>query len=302
MNDERRVRPEDDLRAALAPDDTIASLDPARVIAGAHRRRRVRGIAAAGVAAVAVVGVAAGGFLASGGSLGYAPQPAEPGPTAPVPSLAPPATETPSPTALPSLAPTGSQWAGSKTVGTEPVGPATPSTNVVAPTVASCLEEAGVSGTKIPGADAKQRGALDGRLIVVADNDYWVACDNTFRPAPSVREPARLQRPRIQDDDAFAVAGNTVDTAAGQREFYWAAGMLPSGVAAVRYTFADGAVVDAKVSNGFWMMRHVSTAPPSAHSPGNRIRVQLLSPTGGVVNDIRLNWGTQTCAQISHGC
>ena len=302
MNDERRATPEDDLRAALAPDETIASLDPARVIAGAHRRRRVRGLAAAGVAAVAVIGVAAGGLLASGGSLGYAPQPAEPGPTAPVPSLAPQTTETPRPTALPSLAPTGSRWAGSKTASPETSGPESTTTTVLPPTMASCLKEAGAVSEQAPGVGAKQRGSLDGRLIVVADSDYWVACDNTFRPTPTVRSPDRLEKPKIQDNDAFAVAGNTIDTAAGQRDFYWAAGMLPSGVATVRYTFADGSVVNAKVSNGFWMMRHVSTVASTAPSPANRIRVQLLSPTGGVANDIRLNWGTQTCAQISHGC
>ncbi len=78
--------------------------------------------------------------------------------------------------------------------------------------------------------------------------------------------------------------------------------MLPNGVATVRYSFADGAVVDAEVSNGFWMMRHVATAPSVAPTAWNRIRVQLLSPSGGVLNDIRLAWGTQTCAQISHGC
>ena len=78
--------------------------------------------------------------------------------------------------------------------------------------------------------------------------------------------------------------------------------MLPAGVATVRYSFVDGAVVDAEVSNGFWMMRHVSTVPPGAHDLGDRIRVQLLSPSGAVLNDVRLNWGTQTCAQISHGC
>jgi hypothetical protein len=47
---ERRPTPEDDLRAALAPDDTLAPLDPARVIAGARRRRKVRVLATAGLA------------------------------------------------------------------------------------------------------------------------------------------------------------------------------------------------------------------------------------------------------------
>ena len=195
MNDERRTTPEDDLRVALAPDDTIAPLDPAWVIAGARRRRKVRGLAAAGVAAVAVIGVAAGGFLASGGSLDNAPQPADPGLTVPGPTLAtqdrptPRPSETPEPNA--STAPSNGETAGAL------------------PTVVSCLQEAAASGDPAPGAAAKQRGSLDGRLIIVADSNYWMACDNTFRTTPSARKPAKLKRPGIQDNNAFAVAGNT---------------------------------------------------------------------------------------------
>lgn len=298
MNDERRggpwATPEDDLRVALAPDDTIAPLDPARVIAGARRRRKVQGLAAAGVAAVAVIGVAAGGFLAGGGSLDNAPQPADPGPTVPAPTLATQDRPTPRPAETPnaSTAPPSGKT----------VGPEGTSSTATPPTVASCRQEAAASGVPAPGPAATQRGSLDGRLIIVADSNYWMACDSTFRTTPSARKPAKLTRPGIQDNNAFAVAGNTIDTTAGQRDFFWAAGMLPVGVATVRYSFVDGDVVDAEVSNGFWMMRHVSTVPPGAHDLGDRIRVQLLSPSGAVLNDVRLNWGTQTCAQISHGC
>jgi len=293
MSDERRVTPEDDLRVALLPDDSIAPLDPARVIAGARRRRKVRGLAAAGVAAVAVIGVAAGGFLAGGGSLGNAPQPADPGLTVPAPTLATQDRPTPRPSETPNA---------STPPETETAGPEGTGSTAAPPTVASCLQEAAAAGEPAPGSAAKQRGSLDGRLIVVADGNYWMACDNTFRPTPTARKPAKLQRPSTQDNNAFAVAGNTITTAAGERDFFWAAGMLPTGVATVRYSFVDGAVVDAEVSNGFWMMRHVSTVPPGAHDLGDRVRVQLLSPSGAVLNDVRLNWGTQTCAQISHGC
>ena len=52
MNDKGTTLPEDDLRAALAPDGSIAPLDPARVISGARRRRKVRGLATTAVAAI----------------------------------------------------------------------------------------------------------------------------------------------------------------------------------------------------------------------------------------------------------
>lgn len=271
MNDERRVTPEDDLRAALAPVDTIEPLDPARVIAGARRRRKVRGLATAGVAAAAVIGVAFGGLLASDWTLGGSADPADPG----VPTVAStPVTPRPS-------------------ASTEsPRGQAT------APTVASCILAA--AGEPGPGPAAKQRGVLAGRLIVVADGNYWMACDNTSQL--TARRPSKLEKPRRDDSDAFAVANNTIQTSAGERDYFWAAGMLPDGVATVRYRFVDGAVVDAEVSNGFWMMRHVSTTPPGVRDLGSRVRVQLLSSTGAVLNDVRLNWGTQTCAQITHGC
>ena len=54
MNDKGTALPEDDLRAALAPDGSIAPLDPARLIVGARRRRKVRGLATTAVAAIAV--------------------------------------------------------------------------------------------------------------------------------------------------------------------------------------------------------------------------------------------------------
>ena len=56
------------------------------------------------------------------------------------------------------------------------------------------------------------------------------------------------------------------------------------------------------VDGGFWLMRHVSDRVPPSGPPTTTIRVRLLSASGAVVNDFRLIWGTQTCAQISHGC
>ena len=78
--------------------------------------------------------------------------------------------------------------------------------------------------------------------------------------------------------------------------------MLPDGVATIRYTFPDGKSEDARVDGGFWLMRHVSEQARPSGPSAPRIRVQLLSASGAVVNDFRLVWGEQTCAQISHGC
>ncbi|WP_410788802.1 hypothetical protein [Kribbella sp. C-35] len=117
MNDERGTPAEEQLRVVLAPDDTIAPLDPARVIAGA-RRRRVRGRVAAAGASVAVVAVVAVAGVAGSGQLrGDVPQPANPGPSATVrPATSPqtrmtPTTPVPTPTAPPTLPPLGTPTA-----------------------------------------------------------------------------------------------------------------------------------------------------------------------------------------------
>lgn len=275
--------PEDDLRAALAPDGTIGSLDPARVIAGARRRRKVRALATTAVAVIAVAGVATGGFLAGGQSLGQDPDPADPGPTTLV-SPSPPRTPIPSAKNTATVAPHA-------TPGAVPIS------------TAKCV--AALNGEPGPGPAAAQRNLLSdesGTTIVIADGHYWTACDNTSGQEVSARRPERLKKPSAQDADAFAVANNVVDRPAGQRDFYWAGGMLPAGVAAIRYTFPDGAIEDAAVDGGFWLMRHLSDQTPPTGPPTTRIRVRLLSASGTVVNELQLVWGPQTCAQITHGC
>jgi hypothetical protein len=297
---EKGKPPEDEVRDALAPDGTIGPLDPARVIAGARRRHRTHVVATVGAASVAVIAIATGGFLVRGDNLGNAPEPASHGPTAPVLSPHPTPTSTPSHGATPRPPAALSSTQSSAPVSSDT--PKTPGTSAQL-TVASCRTAAG--GEPGPGAVAKLRGTSSdeaGKTIVIADSHYWMACDNTYGAEVSARRPATLKKPGVQDNNAFAVANNTVDTVDGQRDYFWAAGMVPDGVATVRYSFVDGETVDAEISNGFWLMRHVSSLPPGAHDLGDRVRVQLLSATGAVLNDVRLNWGTQTCAQISHGC
>ncbi|MFI6827103.1 hypothetical protein ACIBG5_08380 [Kribbella sp. NPDC050241] len=303
MNEKGRP-PEDEVRDALAPDGSIEPLDPARVIAGARRRHRTHVLATAAAASVAVIAIATGGFLVRGDNLGNAPEPANHGPTAPVLSPHPTPTHTPSlagvtprpPAVLPSMN------SSAPVPSANPQVSDTPGTSPQL-TVATCRTAA--DGEPGPGAAAKLRGTVSdeaGKTIVIADTRYWMACDSTYGTEVSVRKPATLKTPGLQDNNAFAVANNTVDTVDGPRDYFWAAGLLPDGVATVRYSFVDGETVDAEISNGFWLMRHLSSIRPGAHDLGDRVQVQLLSATGGVLNDVRLNWGTQTCAQISHGC
>ena len=290
MNDNGPAWTENELRTALAPDDTIVPLDPARVIAGARRRRTVRGLAVAAVTVVAVAGVATGGVLAGGYSLGgNAPGPANPGPT----TLIAPSSAPTTPRATPPHTPRPPSSTAGGTAGT-------PETQVSV-TPASCV--AALNGEPGPGSSATLRSRVRdsiGETILIADSRSWAVCDNTWVGQVAARRPERMQRPTAQNTDAFAVAGQTLVLPAGERDFYWAGGMVPQGVVAIRYTFPDGTTVNATVVGEFWLMRHLSGTAGSP--PKTKIRVQLLSGSGAIVNDFRLAWGEQTCAQISHGC
>lgn len=309
----------DDLRDALRPDDGIRPLDPATVIAGAHRRRRMRGLAAAGLASVAVLAIAAGGLLASGSPTGTAPAPAGP-PTAgtsgvlpgtPTPPR-PPGSPTP-PFNLPSGTPTGQITAG------RTVGPNTPSTmsdspppNPSPPTKAELAAFAEGCRTALlaeesgPGPAATKRASLarpDGITMIFADSTTWGACDNGYDPAEvSLRKPGSVQRPGRGDLQALAVANNLLTRNGQQYEYSWAAGVLPQGVAGLRYTFPGGEAEDAVVTGLFWTMRHLASTPGGRQTDTPSIKVELFAQDGSVLVTRELEWGLHTCAQISHGC
>lgn len=80
---------DNDLRDLLHADpDGLSPLDPSRVIAGARRRRRTRGVLAAGIASAAVAVVVAGGIYGTASQGG--PEPFSP-PVAGGPGIVPPA-------------------------------------------------------------------------------------------------------------------------------------------------------------------------------------------------------------------
>ncbi len=313
----------DDLRDALRPDDGIRPLDPAAVIAGAHRRRRMRGLAAAGLASVAVLAIAAGGLLASGSPAGTAPAPAGP-PTAgtsgvlPTPPR-PPGSPTP-PFDLPNATPSGQITAG-RTVGRNtpshgtdspdspsspnPDSRSTPNPARIASFLSRC-REALVAEESGPGPSSTTRASwagADATTAIVADGNTWGACDNGYDGSEiTLRKPASLQRPSRSDLQALAVANNVLTRGGQQYEYYWGAGVLPQGVAGLRYTFPDGAAEEAVVSGTFWLMRHRSAKPGGNQQGGPLIKVDLLGASGAVLVTRELQWGLHTCAQISHGC
>ncbi|GAB3814681.1 hypothetical protein [Kribbella italica] len=312
----------DDLRDALRPDDGIRPLDPATVIAGAHRRRRMRGLAAAGLASVAVLAIAAGGLLASGSPTGTAPAPAAP-PTTGTTGVRPgtptppgtPSAPTP-PANFPDATPSGQISAGRTIVPNTPLtaadlptlstdNPAKPNASRGAAFAAQC-RTALLAQDPGPGPAATKRATLedrDGITMILADSTRWGACDNGYdSPEVTLRQPASMQRPSRDNLQALAVANNRVTRNGQDYEYYWAAGLLPKSVAGLRYTFPDGATVNATVTGGFWLMKHRSATPGGGPPGAPPIKVELLAQDGSVLVTRELEWGLHTCAQISHGC
>jgi hypothetical protein len=99
------------------------------------------------------------------------------------------------------------------------------------------------------------------------------------------------------------VANNELTKAGKTFNYYWAAGLLPTGVTTVRYTFPGGSSVDATVSGKYWLMQHSVPLPgPQTSVSPERVRVQLLGESGVALKKFALKPGEQTCAQITHGC
>jgi hypothetical protein len=175
--------------------------------------------------------------------------------------------------------------------------------------VAACKKLLTSSGER-PGRNAKVVARLDGSpgtVLVLADSNYWVGCDTAYARHDgqgSIRQSARIAQPSASNADAFAVANNIIPSAGKDYEYYWAAGLFPAGVAKIAYTFPDGVTTNAVAKGNYWLMQHRTASPwvEGADANQSKITVTLSRADGSPVKTFHLAWGTQTCAQISHGC
>jgi hypothetical protein len=176
--------------------------------------------------------------------------------------------------------------------------------------IAACKSLLSNADKPKPGAGAKAVARIDGTpgsVLILADNKNWAGCDTAYARANtegSLRQPAKIAVPAATDRDAFAVAENIVPVNGKQYEYYWAAGLLPKGVAKVSYTFPDGVTADSVVKGNYWVMQHQEAKAWHEGDDAARpqIKVTLAKANGAVVNSFRLSYGKQTCAQITHGC
>lgn len=269
---------DNELRQALRdlPEESTP-LDPARVIAGAHRRRRTRRAAAAGVASAAVVAVVAVIAFTAG-----TPE-VEPGP----------AGETPRPTAaIPSSG--AAEAARAKKA------------------LADCRAElqSYPEPAELPKLTGKPIANLAGPIgstVIFADAKAWVACDNSRAVGESVTvsllKARKLSPPAAGDASAFEVSGLTINVKAKPYGYFWAAGKRPAGVAKVSYTFPGSVTRVAENVGAYWIIQYREAEPtPEGQIDRAKIQVRLLRADNSVLRTHTLTWGEQTCAHINHGC
>jgi hypothetical protein len=176
--------------------------------------------------------------------------------------------------------------------------------------VAACKTLLATTDEPKPGRTAKVVARFDGApgsVLVLADGNYWAGCDTAYGRHDgqgSLRKPAKIRQPAAFDADTFFVANDLIPVNGKEYEYYWAAGILPAGVAKVSYTFPDGVTTNAVVQGNYWVMQHREATPWKQGTDADRpqIKVKLTRANGSVIDTIPLAWGTQTCAQISHGC
>jgi hypothetical protein len=293
------------------------------------RKQLIKQLAVTGLAVAAVAGVAVAASAAANNRQDTPAASAAGGPDPAVPGSTPGNTtqgSTPGDSARGNVTP--GPTPGNATPGERASGPATPAPPRMTPgskvmpgkgippqpgeqplpadAVKACRELVAEAGQ--PGRGAKVVARVDGEpgtVLVLADGKYWAGCSTAYarqNGRGSLRQPARIAKP--SDADAFAVANNIFPLKGKEYEYYWAAGLLPAGVAKVAYTFPDGVTTSAVVQGDYWLMQHRESKPwvQGADADRPKIKVVLSRADGSAVKTFRLTWGEQTCAQITHGC
>ncbi|MEV6287075.1 hypothetical protein [Kribbella sp. NPDC051770] len=157
-----------------------------------------------------------------------------------------------------------------------------------------------------PTRSAKPVARLDGApgsIVVLADASHWAACDTAYarqNNEGSLREPSRIAA--SSKLAAFAVAHNLIPRGGKEYNYYWAAGVLPKDVTAVTYTFPDGATTKAVVQGNYWLLQHQDPKPWTPGSETTQRIIVKITKSNGTTRTEKLDWGTHTCAQITHGC
>jgi hypothetical protein len=260
---------DDDLRDLLRPDpDGVAPLDPAKVIAGARRRRaRTRTVA---MAAASVM--VAGAVMVVSQSMGTT-QSSPPG-----------ATSTP------------------RSVTDEAVSKAEKLCRAQIAVDAKQAPQARFPALSAP--VVASHSIAEGTVVVFADDENWVACDTVTNRASGkavVRTPGTIEDGQDASSAAMATAYTLIGLQGGEYPYYWAAGVLPVGVARIRYAFADGQQREVAVDGQYWILQYRSPAAGVGEAgPARAFQVTLFGADGSVKERRRIDPGL--CPVITRGC
>lgn len=278
--------------------------------AGTDRRRRVGAplLAAAAVGAVVATGIVVsrdgGGSEPAGGAPSV---PASPSVSAP-PSVPGSGPRTAGRTVLPSFR----QSLPQPPERTESTPPGRPLKDPMAVCRELLTEHATNTGEPVPGRDARIVASTTGRwgtTLVLADGNRWAGCDTAgyTHNRASLRAPGRIDKPSVRDNDAFAVdeyaqSQNWSDSEPWY-QYFWAAGLVPDGVAKIMYTFPGGRTAFAKITGDYWVMQHAGGRIALGQDIDQpNIKVTLTRADGSVIRTFPLAWGEQTCEATNHGC
>ncbi|ADB34729.1 hypothetical protein Kfla_5724 [Kribbella flavida DSM 17836] len=257
----------EDLAEALQAEPIGDPLDPATVIAG-YRRRRRRNLAVAASTALVLVVLGGGAQLLGGGA------------PSPLPPAAPPSS-------VPTVARAPGAAEAERACRAEVAATANRARRPPKPsTTARVVAEQRVNAT-------------GGHLLVLADDTSWVGCDTAADGGKAVITSATDNNAAV-DAGTFAAAYNVLKVSGTLRSYRWAAGVLPPGVAKVRYTFWDGSRSVSQARDGYWIMQHVSDAPASGNDVTRPIRVDLLDGGGTVTKTYQVD--PTDCPLTTRGC
>ena len=184
-------------------------------------------------------------------------------------------------------------------------GTPTPQAVVPAPACASAVKDF------LPGADMKYSQVADGPGSKVTDLEIWVGGDqwqvcDTFATldggAPTLF--AVHQGRNVPDQEQLRISMNFVQVSGGLHAEYAAAGRVSSAVSSISYAFPDGHVEEARpADDGYWSVVYLPEDGPLAGGDLRNVDpIEVTVRADGAAQTYTLEWGTDTCAQINHGC
>ncbi len=285
MNDLPDERPLDDTtRARLRADLIAATAQP--------QARRTSWVApiAASVAILAIVGTT-GALLAFGGD----DEPAGGRELAPAGS-GPAEAESTAPQAIEPEETVGPDPAIGETEGAVPIPPLgndAPSTCAV--DIVDWLPK------------GKEAAAIEydgGRAELWSDGTTWFVCDSWAAESDggvtTLIGGRKLTAPVTKE--AFRISQNYAMKDEMSSQFFAGGPTIPD-VTSISYAFPDGHVVEAEIGDRMWLMAYLPARGPLVDGDGTTEPVIVeVTRAGGAVEEFTLDWATDTCAQVNHGC